>query len=49
MVFLLEDGGYVSVVKATATGKALFLTSFRRLSSEDAKRQREIQRLLKKK
>lgn len=49
MIFLLEDGGYVSVVKATATGKALFLTSFRRLSSEEAKRQREIQRLLRKK
>lgn len=49
MVFLLEEEGYVSVVKATASGKALFLTSFRRLSSEDAKRQREIQRLLKKK
>jgi hypothetical protein len=49
MVFLLEDEGYVSVVKATASGKALFLTSFRRLSSEDAKRQREIQRLMKKK
>jgi len=49
MVFLLEEGGYVSVVKATASGKALFLTSFRRLSSDDAKRQREIQRLLRKK
>ena len=49
IVFLLEEDRYVSVVKATASGKALFLTSFRRLSSEDAKRQREIQRLLKKK
>lgn len=48
MIFLLEDAGYVSVVKATATGKALFLTSFRRLSSEEAKRQREIQRLMRK-
>ena len=49
IIFLLEEGGYVSVVKATASGKALFLTSFRRLSSDDAKRQREIQRLLRKK
>lgn len=49
IVFLLEEHGYVSVVKATASGKALFLTSFRRLSSDDAKRQREILRLLRKK
>lgn len=48
MIFLLEDAGYVSVVKATKTGRAAYLTSFRRLSSEAAKREREIARLLKK-
>lgn len=49
MLFLLEEEGYVSVVKATQSGRAAFLTSFRRLSSEAAKREREIARLLKKK
>lgn len=48
MLFLLEDAGYVTVVKATQTGRAAFVTSFRRLSAEAAKREREIQRLLKK-
>lgn len=48
VIFLLEDDGYVSVVKATQSGRAAFLTSFRRLSSETAKREREIARLLKK-
>lgn len=48
VIFLLEDEGYVSVVKATRSGRAAFLTSFRRLSSEAAKREREIARLLKK-
>lgn len=48
MIFVLEDEGYVSVVKATKTGKAAFLTSFRRLSADKAKREREIQRLLQK-
>lgn len=48
MLFLLEEAGYVTVVKATQTGRAAFLTSFRRLSSEAAKREREVERLLKK-
>lgn len=51
LIYLLEqggDGGYVSAVKATVTGKAAFMTSFRRLSSEGAKREEEIKRLLKK-
>lgn len=48
LLFLLEDEGYVTVVKATQSGRAAFMTSFRRLSSEAAKREREIQRLLKK-
>lgn len=48
VIYLLEDEGYVSVVKATRSGRAAYLTSFRRLSSEAAKREREIARLLKK-
>lgn len=48
LLFLLEDEGYVTVVKATQSGRAAFMTSFRRLSSEAAKREREVQRLLKK-
>jgi hypothetical protein len=46
MVFLQEEAGYVTVVKATKSGRAAFLTSFRRLSSDAAKRDREIARLL---
>lgn len=46
LVYILEDAGYVTVIKATRTGKAVFMTSFRRLSSEAAKRDREIKRLL---
>lgn len=48
VIFLLEDEGYVSVVKATRSGRAAFLTSFRRLSSQEVKRNEEIKRLLKK-
>lgn len=43
-----EPAGFTSVVKATRTGKAAFLTSFRRLSSEGGKRAREIKRLQQK-
>ena len=45
LVYLLEEEGYVTVVKATKSGKAMFMTSFRRLSSEGGKRDREIVRL----
>lgn len=45
VIYLWEDGGYVTVVKATKSGKALFMTSFRRLSSKQAYRDREIERL----
>ena len=38
--------GYVVVVKATASGQNLFVTSYRRLYSEDARRDKEIERLL---
>lgn len=49
LVFILDAAdGYVSVVKATQTGKALYLTSFRRLSADEAKRDKEILRLRKK-
>ncbi len=48
MLFLLEEEGYVSVVKATQTGRAAFLTSFRRLSSKQVKRDEEVRRLLAK-
>lgn len=49
LVYLLTDAkGYVSVVKSTKTGKALFLSSFRRLSKSQAKRDQEVQRLIKK-
>ncbi|MDR1423477.1 MAG: hypothetical protein LBI92_02555 [Azoarcus sp.] len=43
-----EAGGHVLVVKATATGKALWITSFRRLPRNEAERDSEIRRLLKK-
>lgn len=46
IIFLRDEpGGIVAVVKATRTGRAVFLTSLRRLSSEDAKRDKEVQRL----
>lgn len=43
-----EAGGYVLVVKATRTGEGLFLTSYRRLSRQDARRDAEIGRLIDK-
>lgn len=45
IIYLWEDGGYVTVVKATKSGKALYMTSFRKLSSRQAYRDREIERL----
>jgi hypothetical protein len=41
------EGGYVTVVKATISGKELFLTSFRRLSRDEAERDASIRRILK--
>jgi hypothetical protein len=50
LIYILEgEGGYVTVVKATRTGKALFMTSLRRLPSSDAKRDVELRRLRSKK
>jgi hypothetical protein len=43
-----EADGHVLVVKATQTGQGLFVTSFRKLSGKAAKRDRELQRLLRK-
>lgn len=48
MLFLLESAGYVTVVKATQSGRAAFMTSFRRLSSKQVKRDEEVRRLLAK-
>lgn len=48
LVYLLELDGYVTVVKATGSGKAVFMTSFRRLSSDQVKRDEEIRRLMRK-
>ncbi|MGE4366517.1 phage minor head protein [Thermomonas sp.] len=42
------SGGHVLVVKATQTGKALFVTSFRKLHTKEARRDSEIRRLLEK-
>lgn len=43
-----DSGGHVLVVKATVTGRGLFVTSFRRLSIREADRDRELLRLRKK-
>lgn len=48
LIFILEEAGYVTVIKATKSGKGVFLTSLRRLSSRQAQRDRELQRLRKK-
>lgn len=50
MIYARENtrGGYVLVVKATKTGEGLFVTSYRRLSANEAKRDKEIKRLLDK-
>lgn len=45
LIYILEDAGYVTVIKATKSGKGVFLTSLRRLSSREAQRDRELQRL----
>ncbi len=48
LIYVLEAEGYVTVVKGTGSGRAVFLTSFRRLSTSEVKRNLEIRRLLKK-
>lgn len=52
MVYVLDadyPGGHVVVVKATRTGEGLFVTSFRRISRDQAVRDMELRRLLRKK
>lgn len=46
LIYVLKEEGYVAVIKATRTGKAVFMTSFRRLSSRAAQRDGEVRRLL---
>lgn len=43
--YLWEVGGYVLVVKATVSGQSVYVQSYRRLSSQDAKRDAEIRRI----
>ncbi len=50
-VHVVEDetaGGRVIVVKATLSGRGLFVTSLRRLSRDEAVRDAEVQRLIRK-
>lgn len=46
LIYVLKEEGYVAVIKATRTGMAVFMTSFRRLSSRAAQRDGEVRRLL---
>lgn len=51
LIFVLEDpaaSGHVLVVKATQTGRGLFVTSFRRISGDPGARERTLRRLLSK-
>jgi len=53
LIYILAEssvggGGHVLVVKATKKGDQTFVTSFRRLSRQQAERDDEISRLLKK-
>lgn len=49
IIYVLEEiPGYVVVVKSTQTGKGLFVSSVRKLSTNQVKRDIEIRRLLKK-
>lgn len=48
IIYLLEGSGYVVVIKVTRDGREVFLTSMRRLSGKEAKRDDEVQRLRKK-
>lgn len=50
MIFVDElPDNYLAVVKSTLSGEGLFLTSFRRLSRQEVKRDEELRRLLRKK
>jgi SPP1 gp7 family putative phage head morphogenesis protein len=45
VVYVLERDGFVLVLKSTVSGDGVFLTSFRRLSSNEARRDAELRRL----
>lgn len=45
LVYVLERDGWVAVVKATVSGRSLYLTSLRRLSGAEARRDSELRRL----
>jgi hypothetical protein len=52
LIYVLDEtteaaGGYVLIVKATLSGKGLFVTSFRRLSRKAALKDAEVGRLLR--
>lgn len=48
-VYVLDEAdGYVTVVKVTRDGSQVFMTSLRRLSRDQAKRDEEVKRLLRK-
>ena len=48
LIYILEEAGYVTVIRATRVGKAVFMTNFRRLSNNAARRDPEIRQLLEK-
>ncbi len=51
VIYVARDpakGGFVLVIKATMSGKELFITSFRRLSRNEVKRDEALRRLLRK-
>lgn len=50
LIFVIDEpGGVVVIVKATKTGKGLFVTSLRKMSHDDLKREQEAERLKNKK
>lgn len=51
LIFVLKEpgaNGHVLVVKATRSGRGLFVTSFRRLSGRESRSDRELKRLINK-
>jgi hypothetical protein len=48
IIYIKEDGRYVLIVKATQDGGELYVTTLYRLHADEARRNREIARLLRK-
>ncbi|GLW59754.1 hypothetical protein Hthe01_01030 [Hydrogenophilus thermoluteolus] len=48
IIYIKEDGRYVLIVKATQDGGELYVTTFYRLHADEARRNSEIARLLRK-